>query len=92
MRKCAIIPQPASALKRLMIHEAEDGVYLFGFDTLEDSSCSWDEWHESVFEAEAAGERHGVAPGDWRIIPDPLPGCQQDWIAPVRLGKLSDGR
>ncbi|WP_022825664.1 hypothetical protein [Hymenobacter norwichensis] len=92
MRKTAFITQPVSELKRLMMHETDGGVYLFGYNKIEDASCLWDEWYDSVAEAESAGEEYGVAPTDWQVVPDPLEGCQQDWITPVRVKGHTDSQ
>lgn len=76
-----------------MIHDCDAGVYLFGFDTLEDSGGRWDQWFESVADAEqAAHDEYGVAAADWQPIPDPLEHCQQDWIAPVRVKGRATGQ
>ena len=40
MRAIALISQPQSEVKRLMIHTAEDGVYLLGYYTIEDAPWS----------------------------------------------------
>ena len=74
-----------------MIHETDSGVYLFGYNTARDAGCLWDLWHESVADAEAASEEYGVALVDWQTITDPLPDCQQDWIAPVRIKGRVEG-
>lgn len=92
MRKAALVTDADSELKRLMIHKTDEGVYLFGYNTAEDAGCFWDEWYESVAEAEAASEEYGVTPAAWQAIPDPLEGCQQDWIAPVRVKGRLEGR
>jgi len=92
MRAIALISQPQSEEKRLMIHATEGGVYLFGYDTIEDAPGLWDEWYETVADAkEAACEQYGVAEAAWQSIPDPLEGCQQDWIAPVRVKDRAEG-
>ena len=93
MRQIAQVPQPTPDAVRLMIHDCEAGVCLFGFDTLEDSKGRWDQWLESVAAAEkVARDEYGVAAADWQTIPDPLEHCQQDWIAPVRVKGRIDGQ
>ncbi|MCB2380525.1 hypothetical protein LGH70_23225 [Hymenobacter sp. BT635] len=85
MRKLAQVPQPASVVVRLIMHDdGANGVYLFMFDKLEDGPSSGDEWFETVAEAAAADKYH-VTAADWQPIPDPLEHCQQDWIALVRV-------
>ncbi|GAB3826611.1 hypothetical protein [Hymenobacter jeollabukensis] len=93
MRQIARVPQPASHVVRLMIHDCDDGVYLFGFDTLTDGRGLWDQRHETVAAAEAAAQReYGVAPGSWQPIADLQAHCQQDWIAPVRTKGSPEGQ
>lgn len=75
-----------SEIKRLMIHDSDDGVYLFLYEVEEDASCSEDLWFETLEDAmEAAKNDYGVYPSDWNEIPDPPKHCQQDWIAPARI-------
>ncbi|RSK46616.1 hypothetical protein [Hymenobacter perfusus] len=93
MRKSAILPVPHPDLKRLMLYEDEHGVYLFGYNTLTDAGGLWDSWFETMADAEeAALENYGVASADWQCIADPLPDCQHDWIAPVRVIGRADGQ
>jgi hypothetical protein len=93
MRQIAQVPQPTTHVVRLMIHDCDAGVYLFGFDTLEDSGGLWDQWHETTAAAQAAAQaEYRVAPTDWQPIPDLLEYCQQDWIAPVRIKGRATGQ
>jgi hypothetical protein len=93
MRKIALLPTPQPNLKRLLLHEDAHDVHLFGYDTPEDAGCLWDEWVETVADAEKeAQERYQVAPAAWQTIADPLPDCQYDWISPVRVVGRSTGR
>ncbi|MET4107840.1 hypothetical protein [Hymenobacter sp. UYP22] len=63
MRKTDLLAVPQPDLKRLMLYEDEQGTYLFGYDTLEDAGCLWDEWFETVADAEnEVQERYQVAP------------------------------
>ncbi|SFH30435.1 biofilm protein TabA [Pontibacter chinhatensis] len=69
-----------------MIYETADGVYLFGYTTLDDSHSKWDALHESIEDAKEEGEDvSGVGFEDWVEIPDPMEHCQHDWINPVRV-------
>ncbi len=86
MRLTANIRQSDSEIKRLMIYDSEDGVYLFGYDNYEDSGSLWDSWFESIEDAiESCEEDYEIAKSDWEKIPDPLENCQHDWIEPVRV-------
>jgi hypothetical protein len=92
MRLIAQVPQPATSIVRLMIYACPGCVYLFGFDTLQDGGCRWDEGYESVADAQDAAEsKYGVCPADWQPIPDPLPHCYDAWIAPVRTKGSPEG-
>jgi hypothetical protein len=68
-----------------MIHSADNGFYLFLFEKTEDGPCDTDEWYESLREVElVCRNSYSIDEDSWTTIPDPLPGCQQDWIFPVR--------
>ena len=69
-----------------MIHDCDDGVFLFEYDILEDGLCIGDTWFENLDEAfESCKEDYGVDRENWTQISDPLEHCQQDWIEPVRI-------
>ncbi|TGD77944.1 hypothetical protein [Hymenobacter wooponensis] len=92
MRKTASLQQPIADTVRLMLHEDEHGAYLFGYKTLVDAGCQWDTWFETIADAEeAAFEQYGVSAASWVPVADPLPECQHDWIAPVRVKGRSEG-
>ncbi|UOQ98199.1 hypothetical protein MUN81_01595 [Hymenobacter sp. 5317J-9] len=83
----ANVPEPINSnIVRLMIHDAGNGVYLFGYDKLADSGGLFDDWYETVEDAQdAASREYQVAADAWAVIADPLEDCQQDWIQPVRV-------
>jgi len=93
MRMIASVPQPHPYARRAILYDSGGwGVYVFACATDEDGSATGDEWYVSVSEAIAACQRdYGIQPEDWRIIPDPPDGCQDDWIAPVRVRGRVDG-
>jgi len=69
-----------------MIHDSDDGVNLFKYDSLEDGNSLGDEWYESIQDAlDVCKKDYGIDENDWEQIPDPPEFCQQDWIAPVRI-------
>ncbi|HYP20121.1 MAG TPA: hypothetical protein VEY08_08595 [Chloroflexia bacterium] len=76
---------------RAMIYALDGGVYFFLFDSLEDGYCRADSWFESLAEALDAGLDFGIAPDEWQQIADPLPGAQQDWIAPTKMVRTTEG-
>ncbi len=93
MRLVADVLLNAEGVKRLMIHETEGGVYLFGFDRMSDGGGIWDEWYETVADAkEAAQASYQVVAESWRQIADIHEHCQQDWIQPVRVKGRNSGR
>ena len=93
MRKVALVRNGHTSIKRIIISQQHDGVYLFPCGTLEDGSSIGDEWYESVAAAqEACSRSYGIQAADWREIADPLEGCQHDWIAPVRIKGRAEGK
>jgi hypothetical protein len=93
MRKMATVKNLHSETKRVIMHSSEDGVYLFSFLTLEDGPATGDHWYQTVVEAdEACFDLYGIGANDWIEIGDPLKGCQQDWIAPVRVKGRNIGK
>jgi biofilm protein TabA len=88
MRKIAFVKEDSPA-RKLMIFVSEDGVYLFGYDCVEDSSCVWDKFFSSVEDAEEfAYEAYHILDEDWISISDPHKDCQQDFILPTRIKRI----
>ena len=61
-------------------------VVVYAYMRDEDDGPSFTGW--SFEDIESAVERlkdFGVEESDWREIPNQLPGCQDDWIAAVRV-------
>lgn len=93
MRKTASIKQPKDDAKRVMLYVSGEGVYLFLYTTEYDGPSTGDYWFETVGQAEqSCADDYSIAPTDWQTIPDPLPGCQHDWIQPTRVKRDSDGK
>lgn len=110
MRKVALVRSPEGEVRRLVLasgaHAGAKGAWLFLCRQTEDVGAFADEWHPSLEEAEIACEAvYGVQREDWLQVPDALPGCRRDWLAPVRvkgsetdtpewgeLERLEDGR
>jgi hypothetical protein len=75
-----------------MLHDDGSSVFVFLYDSAKDGPCFADEWYAWLSEAETACEStYGIIATDWTEIDDPLPGCQHDWIAPVRVQGRADG-
>jgi hypothetical protein len=93
MRKLAYIKQPKDETKRVMLFDSDDGVYLFLYTSERDCASTGDYCFETVEQAEqACAEDYGITPSDWQTIPEPLPGCQHDWIRPTRLKRDDAGK
>ena len=83
MRKWANICH-GSEYKKVMIYSGDVGVYVFLYDSPNAVFCSADEYYENEEDALADWEDK-IVPDGWHIIDDPLPGCQQDSILPIRV-------
>ena len=69
-----------------MIYEADEGAYLFYFNTWVDAPSTKDYLYIDTEEADAfCWIEFNIRPDDWINIKDPQEGCQQDFIAPTRI-------
>ena len=79
-------------LKRAMLCAIDEGCYLFLYDTLKDAPCLCDYLQNDVASVNSQClEDYGITEDDWTTISDVIPGCQQDWISPVRVVGRKDG-
>jgi hypothetical protein len=64
---------------------------LFAFHSEEDGphSCNWP-FKDLDEGKEAAQYNFEIATSEWYEIPDQMPGCLDDWIAPVRIVRESE--
>jgi hypothetical protein len=84
MRKVVFIKMPGT-IQKLMLYEYSGGVYLFGYDCLNDTSSVWDMHYDSVIESlEYCDETFGINDDDWIEISEPEPDCQHDAILPTK--------
>ncbi|MGL4551878.1 MAG: hypothetical protein ACRC33_11930 [Gemmataceae bacterium] len=87
---------PDAAFRRAMVYDPGDGaggVYVFLFRSLGDGPCDADYLYEDVPGAERhATEALGGGAVVWQQVPDPPPGCQEDWLTPVRVARDPAGR
>jgi len=92
MRKLAFIDEPE--FKKIMIYEARhEEVYLFYYDTWMDAPSIKDFVYSTYSEVEElCWIENSIKPSDWIDIADPMEGCQQDFIAPVRVKGRSIGK
>ena len=75
-----------------MLCTVDEGCYVFLYDTLEDAPCLYDYLQEDVASAKSQClEGYGISEDDWTPIGDLIPGCQQDWISPVRVVGCENG-
>lgn len=94
MRKIALNPNQNAEFRRAMIYDPTDnaGVYVFLFRSLDVGPCEVDYWYEDL----SGAERHvaiefGERVLEWQTVPNPLPGSEHDWIAPMRAVRDDKG-
>jgi biofilm protein TabA len=93
VRKIAPVPANSDGIVRCMIHENESACYVYVYRKKNDGPADGDYWFESLEEAEEfTRERFGIVDPAWSTISEPLPDCQHDWIAPVRINGSSEGK
>ena len=86
MRKIAFTANNNECIKKIMIYESNNGTYLFGYDTIFDCNCLWDNWYENVDQAEkCCYDDYNIKPNDWIYISEPHDFCNLDYIMPVRI-------
>jgi|JI6StandDraft_1071083.scaffolds.fasta_scaffold67457_2 hypothetical protein len=91
MRKIAFV-DTFDEVKKLMIYESEDGVYLFGYDCVQDTSSLWDYLHETVEDVEElCFDKYQIDNEKWIEISEPLEDCQHDFIMPTRVIGKKEG-
>ena len=85
MRKLAFI-DIIDETRKLIIYQSDEGVFLFGYDCLQDTSSKWDNWFMTVAEAEEyCRDIYKIEDDKWIYISDPLENCQHDFIMPTRV-------
>ena len=90
MRKVANVKIDDTNAVRLMIcNKNKEGVFVFGYNTFQDTSCYWDTHMDSMEEAYEFGEDYGIKREDWLDIGATKTNCQDDWIYPVRIKRTS---
>ncbi len=79
-------------IKKLLIYQSTDGVYLFGYDCLQDTSCKWDKWFMTIEEAkEYSYDIYKIDNDKWISISEPLENCQHDFILPTKVKGRESG-
>ena len=89
MRKWAYLEHPLAyndrQIFKVMIYEtADDGTYVFLYDSCEAQCCIADEWYEKTTDATDKWNQF-LGANAWNHIDDPLPDCQHDSILPIRV-------
>jgi len=93
MRRVALTTIERDGIRRVILHATDHGTYLYLSRSVDDAGAFADQWYESVADAEAAAcDRFGIATDAWTSVADPEPGCQHDWIAPVRVKGRPEAR
>ena len=93
MRRVSSVARSLDGIRRVVLYASDGDCYLFLSRSEDDAGAFADEWYPSVADAEhAAFDRFGVTRDMWTDVPDPMPGCQADWIQPVRVVGRQEGR
>lgn len=78
-KSIAYIPDECAVTFAGYYAEGEDGPSMGGW------------WSDTVEEAKAVIQEYSEEPLEWQEIPDQIPGCQDDWIGPVRIYRDESG-
>lgn len=93
MRKIALVKNNHTEIKRVIVHETENGVYVFPCTSEKDGSSVGDYWYPTLEEADKSClSEYAIDASDWEFIDEPLEFCQQDWIEPVRIKGRNIGK
>lgn len=96
MRKYAYLKEPLrgdeeNRVYKIMLYEAEEGVYLFAYGSPEAVQCSFDLCYASA--KELYEEWNGLIDSrGWIGMEDPLPYCQYDAFIPLRVKGRAAGK
>lgn len=92
MRKVAFVNVVDETLK-LMVYQCDEGVYLFGYDCIQDAPSKWDNWFEDLDTADQyCRDIYKIDDDDWILISDPCIDCQHDFIMPRRIKGRDSGK
>ena len=89
MRKYARLREPLKTsentfIYKIMLFEAEDGIYLFEYSDPDAVQCSSDRCYDSLENLYADWDEL-IDENGWIELDDPLPGCQHDAFIPLRV-------
>ena len=96
MRKYAHLKEPlerggGDRVFKVMLYEADGGVYLFEYCSLDAVQCSADRLYDSLDDLREGWDELLDAQG-WIDLDDPLPGCQHDAFVPLRVKGRDAGK
>lgn len=92
MRKVAFVNIVDETLK-VMIYRSDEGVFLFGYDCIQDAPAQWDSWYQDVEKAERyCRDNYQIDDDKWILISDPCEYCQHDFIMPTRIKGHDSGK
>lgn len=75
-----------------MLYECADGVYVFGYDCLQDAASISDYLQDTIKDAEEfCNDEYNIDSRDWILIADPLDNCQHDFIMPTKVKGKENG-
>lgn len=91
MRKVAYTSGQES-VKKVMLYGCSEGVYIFGYDCLQDTASISDYFQDTIEDAEdfCRNEYH-LESDNWILIADPADNCQHDFILPTRIKGKENG-
>lgn len=85
MRKVAFTTDHDN-IKKVLLYECSDGVYVFGYDCLHDTAFILDYRQDTVEDAEKfCKDEYNIDSNNWLLIADPLGNCQHDSFVLLNL-------
>lgn len=104
MRTVAAVPSAKAqqtGITRMMLvtnpqphpYRDPEGIIVYAYMLEESDGPSFAAWPFQHAEGALAylEDRWGITDSAWQVVPDQLPGCQDDWIGPVRIHQEEDG-
>ena len=95
MRKWACFSEPVAydglTIRKILLYEKEAGeTYVFLYANGSSQICCADEWYPSLQDALSVWD--AVPHSNWIMIDDPIPGCQDDAMDPIRIKGRAEGK
>lgn len=70
----------SNAVKLMICDKGRQGVFIFGYVSLVDDTCTWDSYLSNIEDAYEMGVDYGINREDWEVIPPPPNGRPDDWF------------